>query len=70
MLLYGFTLSACPRNLPKALGEWFPPAQLGLANGVALGGNGGGQGLAAFVAPLALAHVGGWRGLTFGLAAQ
>jgi len=68
MLLYGFTLSVVSANLPKALGEWFPPAQLGFANGVALGGNGGGQGIAMFVAPLALAHVGGWRGLTFGLA--
>src|SRR5882672_11746401 len=68
MLLYGFTLSVVSANLPKALGEWFPPAQLGLANGVALGGNGAGQGLAMFVAPLALAHVGGWRGLTVGLA--
>src|SRR5258706_7938863 len=68
MLLYGFTLSVVSANLPKALGEWFPPAQLGLANGVALGGNGAGQGLAMFVAPLALTHVGGWRGLTFGLA--
>jgi nitrate/nitrite transporter NarK len=68
MVLYGVTLSLVSANLPKALGTWFPPEQLGLANGVALGGNGGGQGLAAFAAPLALAHVGGWRGLTFGLA--
>jgi NNP family nitrate/nitrite transporter-like MFS transporter len=68
MVLYGVTLSVVSANLPKALGTWFPPAQLGLANGAALGGNGGGQGLAAFAAPLALAHVGGWRGLTFGLA--
>jgi NNP family nitrate/nitrite transporter-like MFS transporter len=69
MVLYGVTLSLVSANLPKAIGSWFPAEQLGLANGVALGGNGGGQGLAAFAAPLALAHVGGWRGLTFGLAA-
>ncbi len=68
MVLYGVTLSVVSANLPKALGTWFPAEQLGLANGAALGGNGGGQGLAAFAAPLALAHVGGWRGLTFGLA--
>jgi len=68
MVLYGVTLSVVSANLPKALGTWFPPAQLGFANGIALGGNGGGQGLAAFAAPLAIAHVGGWRGLTSALA--
>jgi NNP family nitrate/nitrite transporter-like MFS transporter len=69
MVLYGVTLSVVSANLPKALGTWFPTEQLGLANGVALGGNGAGQGVAAFAAPLVLAYVGGWRGLTFGLAA-
>ncbi len=68
MVLYGVTLSLVSANLPKALGTWFPAERLGLANGVALGGNGGGQGLAAFAAPLTLASVGGWRGLTLGLA--
>jgi len=69
MVLYGVTLSLVATNLPKALGLWFPAGELGLANGIALGGNGAGQGLAAFAAPLVLAHVGGWRGLTFALAA-
>ena len=69
MVLYGVTLSVVSANLPKALGTWFPPEQLGLANGAALGGNGGGQGLAAFAAPLLVGSVGGWRGLTFVLAA-
>ncbi|MFI5314725.1 MAG: nitrate/nitrite transporter [Myxococcota bacterium] len=67
MVLFGVTLSVVSANLPKALGLWFPPAQLGLANGVALGGNGAGQGLAAFAAPLVVASA-GWRGLTVGLA--
>lgn len=68
MVLFGFTLSLVATNLPKAIGLWFPPGELGLANGLALGGNGAGQGLATFVAPLLLAHVGGWRGLTGGIA--
>jgi nitrate/nitrite transporter NarK len=68
MVLYGVTLSLVSANLPKALGTWFPAEQLGLVNGVALGGNGGGQGLAMFAAPLLIVHVGGWRGLTLGLA--
>jgi nitrate/nitrite transporter NarK len=67
MGLFGFTLSLVATNLPKAIGLWFPPGELGLANGLALGGNGAGQGLATFVAPLLLAHVGGWRGLTIGI---
>jgi nitrate/nitrite transporter NarK len=68
MVLYGVTLSLVSANLPKALGMWFPPEQLGLANGVALAGNGGGQGLATFMAPLAVGWAGGWRGLTSWLA--
>ncbi len=69
MLLFGFTLSLVATNLPKAIGLWFPSGELGLANGLALGGNGAGQGLATFVAPILIAHVGGWRGLTAGIAA-
>jgi NNP family nitrate/nitrite transporter-like MFS transporter len=68
MVLYGVTLSIVSANLPKALGMWFPAEQLGLANGIALGGNGGGQGLATWAAPLAIAHLGGWRGLTLWVA--
>ncbi|HTO72109.1 MAG TPA: MFS transporter [Myxococcota bacterium] len=69
MVLYGFTLSLVATNLPRALGLWFPAAELGMANGIALGGNGAGQGLAMYAAPLLVGHVGGWRGLTFALAA-
>ena len=68
MVLFGVTLTVVAANLPKALGEWFPLSELGMANGVALGGNGAGQGIAAYAAPLLLARVGGWRGLTLGLA--
>jgi nitrate/nitrite transporter NarK len=68
MVLYGVTLSLVSANLPKALGMWFPQEQLGLANGIALAGNGGGQGLATFAAPLAVGAAGGWRGLTTWLA--
>jgi nitrate/nitrite transporter NarK len=69
MVLFGLTLALVATNLPKALGTWFPPHELGLANGVALAGNGAGQGLATFAAPLLLAPLGGWRPLTFGIAA-
>jgi nitrate/nitrite transporter NarK len=69
MVLFGVTLTLVATNLPKAIGLWFPAAELGLANGLALGGNGAGQGLATFLAPLLLAHTGGWRGLTFAIAA-
>ena len=68
MALFGVTLAVVATNLPKAIGLWFPRGELGLANGIALGGNGAGQGLATFAAPLLLAHVGGWRGLTLGIA--
>jgi len=69
MVLFGITLATVATNLPKAIGLWFPAAELGLANGLALGGNGAGQGLATWLAPLALPYVAGWRGLTFGIAA-
>jgi nitrate/nitrite transporter NarK len=68
MVLFGVTLSIVSANLPKALGMWFPAEQLGFANGIALGGNGGGQGLATWAAPLAIGHLGGWRGLTLWVA--
>ncbi len=68
MVLFGVTLATVATNLPKAIGLWFPRREFGLANGLALGGNGAGQGLATWLAPLLLAHVGGWRGLTFGIA--
>ena len=68
MVLYGVTLSIVSANLPKALGMWFPAERLGLANGIALCGNGGGQGLATWAAPLALGSFGGWRGLTWWVA--
>ena len=69
MALFGVTLATVATNLPKALGVWFPRAELGLANGFALGGNGAGQGLATWLAPLVVAQLGGWRGLTAGIAA-
>jgi NNP family nitrate/nitrite transporter-like MFS transporter len=69
MALFGVTLAGVATNLPKALGTWFPRAELGLANGFALGGNGAGQGLATWLAPVVAVQLGGWRGLTAGIAA-
>jgi len=68
MILFGFTLALVATCLPKTLGAWFPASELGLANGVALAGNGAGQGLATFAAPLLVGSVGGWRDLTFAIA--
>lgn len=68
MILFGVALAVVATSLPKALGGAFPAAELGLANGVALAGNGAGQGVATFAAPLLAASV-GWRGITFAIAA-
>jgi NNP family nitrate/nitrite transporter-like MFS transporter len=64
MVLFGFGLGLLTANLPKMLGMWFPPGQLGLANGVSLAGFGAGQGTAALVTPLIADRMGTWRDLT------
>jgi NNP family nitrate/nitrite transporter-like MFS transporter len=68
MFPFGMSLAVLATNLPKALGMWFPPERLGLANGVALAGFGLGQGIAAFATPRLLPYLGTWRELTLWLA--
>jgi nitrate/nitrite transporter NarK len=64
MVLFGAAIAVVAPNLPKALGQWFPQREFGLANGAALSGNGAGQALALSVGPLLLAPLGGWRPIT------
>lgn len=61
---FGAALSVVLANFPKAIGVWFPPSELGLANGLAQAGVGVGLGAAAFFTPLLVEPMGGWRGLT------
>jgi NNP family nitrate/nitrite transporter-like MFS transporter len=64
MVLFGACIALVAPNLPKALGQWFPPSEFGFANGAALAGNGAGQALALSVGPLLLGPLGGWRVIT------
>jgi MFS family permease len=64
MVLFGLALGLVFANLAKAIALWFPPDELGLANGVGQAGIGLGIGAATLVTPLLLAPLGGWRGLT------
>jgi predicted MFS family arabinose efflux permease len=64
MVLFGACIALVAPNLPKALGQWFPPSEFGFANGAALAGNGAGQALALSVGPLLLEPLGGWRPIT------
>jgi nitrate/nitrite transporter NarK len=65
MFLFGMALALTFPNIPKALGVWFLPEELGLANGVMLAFNGVGAGLAAMLTPLIVEPLGGWRNLTY-----
>jgi NNP family nitrate/nitrite transporter-like MFS transporter len=64
MILFGIGLGIVSANVPKALGTWFPPDRLGLANGVALAGVGAGQASAALLTGPLVERVGSWRTLT------
>ena len=64
MLGFGLSLSFVLSNFPKAVADWFPPAELGMANGVSQAGVGLGFGAALLMTPLLLESVGGWRPLT------
>ena len=69
MATFGLALALILANVPKALGEWFPVGELGLANGISQAGIGLGLGAATLVTPLVVDAAGGWRGLTAMLAA-
>ena len=64
MVLFGLASGLVFANLTKAIALWFPPDELGMANGVSQAGIGLGMGAATLVTPLLLAPLGGWRGVT------
>ncbi len=64
MGLFGLSLGCVAPNLSKTLGLWFPAEELGLANGIALGGNGAGVALGAILTPYWVSWAGGWRPVT------
>jgi len=62
MFLFGIGLSAIRPNVSKLIGMWFPPEELGMSNGIALGSYGLGAGLAIqFGGTLISPALGGWR---------
>jgi nitrate/nitrite transporter NarK len=68
MVLFGLSLGVVAPNLSKTVGLWFPPEELGLANGIALGGNGAGVAVGAILTPYWAAWAGGWRPVTTSIA--
>lgn len=64
MFLFGVGNATLGPNVPKLIGTWFPPKQLGVSNGIALGSYGLGAGLAIqFGGSVISPAVGGWRNL-------
>jgi len=62
MLLLGISSSFLRPNLPKSLGHWFPPGEMGLANGLLVAGLCVGAGTALMLSGVYLSPlVGGWR---------
>lgn len=57
MILYGITFGFVIPNLPKLVGIWFPPKQMGLASGIYMSGLGIGIALGLMTGPL----FGGWK---------
>lgn len=68
MGLFGLTLGCITPNLSKTLGLWFPQEELGLANGIALAGNGAGVAMGAILTPYWVSWAGGWRPVTAAIA--
>lgn len=64
MVLFGLALGLVFANLVKAIALWFPPDELGMANGVSQAGIGLGLGAATLLTPMFLTSLGGWRGVT------
>jgi nitrate/nitrite transporter NarK len=65
MVPFGIGLGIAAANIPKALGTWFPPRKLGLANGLALAGVSAGNATAALLTIPVVNRLGSWRTLTF-----
>jgi len=64
MVLLGCGFAFVFAIVPKTIGSWFPPEQLGMATGFSLAGLGVGQGIAALTTSRIVARLGGWRELT------
>lgn len=64
MMLFGVSIALIFPNVPKALGMWFEPHELGLANGITIAGYGAGGGLAGALTPWLLHILGNWRHLS------
>jgi NNP family nitrate/nitrite transporter-like MFS transporter len=65
---FGVGLGLLLASFPKAIAQVFPPSELGMANGFAQAGIGVGLGSATLLAPWLAEPLGGWRGLSLGLA--
>lgn len=66
MLAYGATFPFAFVLMPKALGSYFPPAQLGMANGVSLGAYGlGAAGALQLSGTVISPAVGGWQNVIY-----
>jgi nitrate/nitrite transporter NarK len=66
MFLFGIGFSAIGSNLPKFIGTWFPPRELGMSNGIAFSLYSLGAGLAMqFGGSVISPAVGGWRNILF-----
>lgn len=66
MFLFGCSIPLIMVNVPKILGMWFPPQQLGLANGIALASAGGGSALALLISGTILSPaLGGWQNVLY-----
>jgi MFS family permease len=64
MLGFGLSLGLVLTSFPKAIAQWFPPSELGMANGVGQAGVGVGLGTATLLTPVLVGPLGGWRELT------
>ena len=66
MLIAGFAQWSIPMNVHKTCGVWFPPEQLGMANGVVAVGMALGFLLGALLAATVFSPIfGGWRNVLF-----
>ena len=64
MVLLGCGYAFVFTIVPKTIGSWFPPEQLGMAMGFSFAGLGLGQGVAALTTSRIVARLGSWRELT------
>jgi ACS family D-galactonate transporter-like MFS transporter len=66
MFLFGCSIPLITANVPKILGMWFPPQQLGLANGISVASAGSGSALALLISGTILSPaLGGWQNVLY-----